>query len=102
MLPLLLLGALVLLQFATLASDQVAAQALAADAARAVAAGVPEQVVAASPELAARGARLRVTRRRVPGDPAAWVVAEVRVDSRAFRRLGLALEPVGAAAARAQ
>ena len=102
MLPLLLLGALVLLQFATLASDHVAAQALAADAARAVAAGVPEAVVAASPELAARDARLRVTRRRVPGDPGEWVIAEVRVASGAFRRLGLAPAPVAAAAARAQ
>lgn len=96
--PLLLLGVLALVQFAVLAADHVAAQGVAAHAARAAA--MDEGV---EPALSTGSdTRLRITRRRVPGDTAEWVLVEVRLRSRALLPAGVRAEVVGRAAARVQ
>lgn len=93
-------------QCAALGADHVHAQALAAQVARAHAVGAAagaDGVAASRPGTGfSEGARVRVSRGRAPGDTADWVHVELRLRTRAFRRLGLSLDVVGRAAARVQ
>lgn len=97
-----MVGVLLVVQCAALAADHVLIQAMAAQAARVEAVGQPAETVLRRSGATGPGARLRVSRGRVPGDPAEWVRVEVRVRSRAFRRAGANLEVVGRAAARSE
>lgn len=94
-----------MVQCAALGADHVHAQALAAQVARAHAVGSAagaDGVVTSRPGTVIEGARLRVSRGRAPGDTAQWVHVELTLRTRAFRWLGLSLDVVGRAAARAQ